>query len=424
MPKASDGSAAAACDVERQFAVNDFNGVSYLASNHPSGEGFLRAEHITQSQNAGPWFLNEALRHAAGTVSIDSADKVFVHDYCFFTWFMAYIHTYPDVHAWPLDEYPGGELVTLYHSLLEHPRWRKSNGEDFVFFMPHASVGGGPAGETYRQLICEAFSAATFVVIERMQRFSCADFRQEKVVVAPYSANSKYQHCPVARVRKDKLIFYKGRCNPPEEFGSEGIALRYEVLAALPGSVDNTIACSDDKDPTSFVPQSHSALLETMASHQFCLVIAGDTQSSRRLTDAMLAECLPVFVGPPFHSLPLAHVVDYASFAVFLNVTSNAVFLTGELQGQPRDYMWNVDIARPRPTSPSQSEWWVPDVDLSTISTDVDDFHDILPALESLPDLAARQDSLKRFSPYFRYSSSYGAAPSATKAIVDLICDS
>lgn len=37
--------------------------------------------------------------------------------------------------------------------------------------------------------------------------------------------------------------------------------------------------------------------------------------------------CIPVFVGEPFHSLPLASDVDYASFALFLNVTDASAWL-------------------------------------------------------------------------------------------------
>ena len=417
------------CDT-RNFAVNLYNGVSYLKSNYPAGEGFLPAEHVTYSQNSGPWFLNEALQNHAHADSIDTADKVYVHDFCFIMWWVSYMHSSMSVyggneHAWPLDSYPGGELVTLYHSLIQHPRWKKNNGADFVFFWPHAGISGGPAMGDYWQLACEAFGEATFVVIERMQRFQCSDYRQGKVIVAPYSSNSKYQNCPIVALPEKKLVFYKGRCTPPTEFGSEGIALRHEVVSALPIRQDITVDCSDRHD-NSFEFQSHSALLEDMSQHRFCLVIAGDTSSSRRLTDSMLAKCIPVFIGPPFHTLPLTDVVDYASFGLFLNVTSKSTFLTGQQKGQPSDYMWQLDTTRPHPVSASQSEWWVPDGDWHASAIAVEAFTDILPTLESVQgdDLTSRQASLERFSPYFRYSSDYPAGHSATKAVIDSICSS
>lgn len=48
-----------------------------------------------------------------------------------------------------------------------------------------------------------------------------------------------------------------------------------------------------------------------MARSVFCPVPASNTQSSRRLSEAMLTGCIPVFIGEPFHSLPLAADVDY-----------------------------------------------------------------------------------------------------------------
>jgi len=37
---------------------------------------------------------------------------------------------------------------------------------------------------------------------------------------------------------------------------------------------------------------------------QYCLVLAGDTPSSRRLFDAMISGCIPIFIGRKY-SMPL-----------------------------------------------------------------------------------------------------------------------
>ena len=60
----------------------------------------------------------------------------------------------------------------------------------------------------------------------------------------------------------------------------------------------------------------HATLMAKMGASLFCPIVAGDTQSSRRLTEVVLAGCIPVFVGPPFHTLPLAADVDYPAFSV------------------------------------------------------------------------------------------------------------
>ncbi len=60
----------------------------------------------------------------------------------------------------------------------------------------------------------------------------------------------------------------------------------------------------------------HGQMMQGLQRSLFCPVIAGDTQSSRRLTEIVLAGCIPVFIGPPFHTLPLAADIDYPSFSV------------------------------------------------------------------------------------------------------------
>lgn len=37
--------------------------------------------------------------------------------------------------------------------------------------------------------------------------------------------------------------------------------------------------------------------------------------------------CIPVFVGPPFHAMPLEQEVDYQRSAVFINVTNSKSWL-------------------------------------------------------------------------------------------------
>ncbi len=58
-----------------------------------------------------------------------------------------------------------------------------------------------------------------------------------------------------------------------------------------------------------FATQKHRSVLESMANSAFCLILPGNSQSSQRLTEAFLAGCIPVFIGPPWHSLPLTQKV-------------------------------------------------------------------------------------------------------------------
>ena len=59
--------------------------------------------------------------------------------------------------------------------------------------------------------------------------------------------------------------------------------------------------------------QPHGGMLEGMAGSVFCLIMPGNSQSSQRLTEAFISGCIPVFLGPPWHTLPFSTEVQYCS---------------------------------------------------------------------------------------------------------------
>ena len=72
-------------------------------------------------------------------------------------------------------------------------------------------------------------------------------------------------------------------------------------------------------------------MLSKMEHTVFCIVIAGDAQSTRRLTEIFMAGCIPVFVGPPYNSMPLADEVDWPGVGVFFNVTKYSLWMPNEV---------------------------------------------------------------------------------------------
>ncbi len=67
------------------------------------------------------------------------------------------------------------------------------------------------------------------------------------------------------------------------------------------------MACTDKEFPLNELKvQPHGGMLEGMAGSVFCLIMPGNSQSSQRLTEAFIAGCIPVFLGPPWHTLPFS----------------------------------------------------------------------------------------------------------------------
>lgn len=54
---------------------------------------------------------------------------------------------------------------------------------------------------------------------------------------------------------------------------------------------------------------SFEEMFKKMRSTTFCPVFSGDAASTRRLSEIFLAGCIPVFLGPPYHSMPFSETV-------------------------------------------------------------------------------------------------------------------
>jgi hypothetical protein len=79
--------------------------------------------------------------------------------------------------------------------------------------------------------------------------------------------------------------------------------------------------------PTKCILKALSSLLlqvlETMQRSTFCLVLPGDSASSRRTSEIFMSGCIPVFVGPPYATMPFGDAVDYKATSYFFNVTDH-----------------------------------------------------------------------------------------------------
>ena len=62
-------------------------------------------------------------------------------------------------------------------------------------------------------------------------------------------------------------------------------------------------------------------VIEDMRKSIFCLVLPGDSASARRTTEIFMSGCIPVFLGPPYGSMPFAKAVDYRGSSYVANVT-------------------------------------------------------------------------------------------------------
>ena len=92
-------------------------------------------------------------------------------------------------------------------------------------------------------------------------------------------------------------------------------------MQALKDAGDDTdVQCTENEQ--GHVHQDFQVMLQKMERSVFCLVVPGDAQSTRRLSEIFMAGCIPVFVGPPYNTMPLPDDVHYKSIGVFFNITT------------------------------------------------------------------------------------------------------
>ena len=117
----------------------------------------------------------------------------------------------------------------------------------------------------------------------------------------------------------------------------------------------------------------------------FCLLIPGNTVSSRRITDIVLSGCIPVFLGPPHHNTPLRQWVDFAAFSIFIHVQDFDAKFGGAgakvLKEVPKDRSARdgFDVKLWIPT--------IPDLDSKAVKLPLSGIDEYLRASSSLPTL-------------------------------------
>ena len=65
----------------------------------------------------------------------------------------------------------------------------------------------------------------------------------------------------------------------------------------------------------------HAELELDYRQSQFCPLLAGDSAATWRLPEVLMAGCIPVFLFPPLHAVPLPYDIAWKDIAIFINIT-------------------------------------------------------------------------------------------------------
>jgi hypothetical protein len=240
--------------------------------------------------------------------TIALVDDEVVHD----CWYFA-VHNFPVPELSAAPTFPG--ILNKRDAAVDWVLARRNPQELVVVLEDHPYYNLNPLKQLDERI---------FRVVLEVSQVPKAHRSSRRFLVAPYvAAANPFLRAPLHAAASDSsLLFFHGTCRNGDS-DSSGMRLRHHVIAALkaapslPDALPTSVACACAICPAA---AGHDALLRDLAHARFCLIIPGDTASSRRLSEVMAAGCVPVFVGPPWHALPLSPFIDYFSFALFFHL--------------------------------------------------------------------------------------------------------
>ena len=335
--------------------VDSANGVVYSSNSSDTAR-----ENHAHGTHAGPWFLGEAIRSSSHYHSNwEDADIVFVDDYCLYTKWLA------DVHSFGREQptLAGHALDLAYELLLASPRWQRHHGADFALYDAHPGFRAGAAESSVNLKICQAFVNATMLIADTPMRNVCPTFPQmSKLFVTPYapsmqgSPNGSGWEVPkrVLLGGRTSLLYSRGQCHT-RKTDNAGKSMRwYFSIHVLQNEPDVHVDCTNRELGGIHVP--FRDLFTSMLHSRFCIAFPGDSASTRRLSEIMISGCVPIFPGPPYHSMPFSEYIDWPTAGIFYNITDYKPWSDEKLQ-----FHLSQTI---RSLSPNEARWWVPDANV------------------------------------------------------------
>ncbi|KAL6771373.1 hypothetical protein ACKKBG_A26110 [Auxenochlorella protothecoides x Auxenochlorella symbiontica] len=342
-------------------------------------------QHWEYQQAVQFWLEQAIVDNGARADRLASADLIYVNMHCYETWRAG---KWWQVFREKVLDGADPELYmqqTMNH-LRSWPQWRHSNGSRFVIAPYFPAI---PTETLDAQRPC---SASPFIITSEHTMFceQSLDAHARQGLILPYVTDTHQEGFDPLATTRDTLLFYRGGCAPPPNdpaalhFAS-GKLLRRALVDTIQASPapDLDVQCACDLCPGAL---PHAEVLARMRDSRFCLVLAGDKPSSRRGSEAALSGCVPVLVGPPWHTVALADDIDHGASSVFISVRRADWVVANASLGVPDNH-------------PDVLNSWYLDAHLVPSSViQVDSLAEVLGVLRGMPPevLAAKQAALAR----------------------------
>jgi len=305
---------------------------------------------------------NAIFASTLAAVDIDDADVVLVDMSCYAD---------EDVLRWNGNGgYKGlSDARGALSRLMSTPAWTTTQGTGFVFMGPHPysylqAGKHGPCG-----LLNSYFLAA------EPNQMCSIDQARTNMTIAPYSAVAHaFTLQQILKTERAHLALFRGSCNG----NASGKRLRSffaEDIAASKYATNPSVIvqCRPWDKNNNSKGQNHTETMREMVKSEFCISMAGDTPSSRRISESIISGCIPVFVGPPWHTLPLPNHIPWEHIALFFEIRNASRWPSAGHEDASIYSLFNRDAIK--------FDW--PTIPANAIKYEVDEPREVIQELES-----------------------------------------
>ena len=225
------------------------------------------------------------------------------------------------------------------------------------FFDKYSNTWMAPGGENliwtasfprYFFIRRKHVTKATFVITEEGMVYRKL-LKTANIHIIPYSlvreattaeplSNGQQDNGVLQEPTRSTFLMMRAGCDAN---GTYGKRMRHDIVQILtssnlntsqfPGSIDAQCESSNDDGARQ---EGHEGYVRRLKDSIFCLIPPGDTSASLRLVEAMVHGCVPVLLGPPFHTIFLADLWDWSNLAVPMYV-HNQTWVASRDGGRP-----------------------------------------------------------------------------------------
>ena len=250
-------------------------------------------------EDLAEWFLHKQIQVSGNVTTMEEADFLFVN-------------TMPILSAY-VDECNGifhHERQEIWTKIIHESKFYREKPQDHIFICQSWTCFDAVSDEM-RSLAYQM----TYLIHEPnfcwISRKCDSPLKPKHVIIIPYVLHSHlYKFISKSWAHRKYKVSFVGSLNRSTNMRE---VLKREHVRDLPflHVIDEGVMDIGNVTTLTIFDQYTSY----MQNSQFCLILQGDTPSSRRLFDAIVSGCIPVFTGPKY-SMPFENLIPYDRISI------------------------------------------------------------------------------------------------------------